>query len=96
MNLNEFIDRFGAAARGRAHLDGNAIRIGGGSKPDCPVSAVTGNNDDFLMPVTACREQLGMTEHLAVRIVNAADGTPPCDYRLRARLLRAAGLEEEK
>ena len=62
-----------------------------GLTTDCPISAVTGDNNDFDNPVGAAKRKLGMSPDEAFLIFDGADGAA---NHYRVRLLEATGLEE--
>ena len=69
---------------------GHIRRMIGVATTDCPISAVTGDHNDFGSPVPAARG-IGMSHIDAYRVFEAAQNEHTI---YRARLLEACGLEE--
>lgn len=93
MTLDQFIEKL----KGTRHMkwvlhNDRFIRSFATGACECPISAVSGNNDDFAYPTTAGASRLGLTNADAQAIVNAADRDGELDDALRSRLLSAVGL----
>lgn len=94
MTIDEFITRLAATKRDwRINPDG-AIRCSGHMHSNCPISAVTGNEDHFTYPLEGARA-LRMHEHQCGLIVEASD-TRHMNPELRKRLLLACNLPAEE
>ena len=90
--LDDFFEKLAQTPRDWEVVGSGRIRrlIGDGPNRVCPISAVTGNPEDFDNPLPAAR-RLGISHSDAYRVFDAAE-CPGNSYR--ARLLEACGIEE--
>lgn len=70
-------------------------RIRCGVENHCPISAVTGNIEDYRDPVTAGVGVLNLDRTDAEGIIDTADNSAVAVPRIRADLLAACGIKEE-
>ena len=91
--LDDFFEKLAKTPR-EWFLENGALRLRVRGVLQCPVSAVTGNSDDFCSPYEAC-DRMGMEG--AHVIPWAADDNPNMyknQKEIRVRLLEACGVEE--
>ena len=88
--LDDFFEKLSQTPRDwEVTKAGHIRRMIGAATVDCPISAVTGDHNDFGNPIPAAK-RIGLSHGDAVQVFNAADGAGT----YRARLLEACGTEE--
>lgn len=87
MTEKQFLEALSKTPRDwELRIEGRCLRR---SKSMCPISALEAEHADCWEYVA---QRLGLSNHLALRIVNAADTRGKYSKKLRAKLLKACGL----